>query len=212
MSAMRSLLYCALCKARLTLEDGPVCAPCLATVKTKKRRYHRTTAQRQLDGVMERVRLLNAEPKRCYWKPQAAILFGSMLSAAPTVGDIDFCVIGNPLNHLGLVSREEASRWRFAQKDLNDNSLDRGRQHYPQVYAQRFMRGRATILNMKIGYTARCVANITNGKPFDFRVLWCDPAYWTAEALSEAIIAARPQCMAELASETQFWEEHDREK
>ncbi len=129
----------------------------------------RTTAQKRLDEFLVRCEEVRIRPDMLF-KVSRAVLFGSMLSDKPLVGDVDLAVTLAPKEadrekHFALC--QEQSREAERSGVVFSNILER--LGYPEIRVRRFLKGKSRVLQLVLG---------TDGilKTAPQRVIYEDPA------------------------------------
>jgi len=115
---------------------------------TAAKPVRRETAEARLEEFLDRVRQANGNPSFAY-KVKEVVLFGSMLSSADRVNDVDVAV--------RLVPREkDPAEWRAHRDARTREALESGRRFpntteqvlWPQVEVMRFLKARSRTLSV----------------------------------------------------------------
>lgn len=109
----------------------------------------RSTAQRALDGLLDRARRVNADERYAFWVDEV-VLFGSFLTSdAATVGDVDVAI--------GLSWRtDDGDARQQLQRERVDAAMAEGRSFntqfdelaWPELEVRRFLKNRSRVLSI----------------------------------------------------------------
>jgi len=119
----------------------------LADARTTKP-YRRAVAEQHLAALLERAREVNASDQYLYWVKRV-VLFGSMLTDQPLVGDVDLAVL--------LVMRaDDTEMQRANEEDFIKRAKARGLSFstyieqlaYPQTVVWKHLKARSRILSL----------------------------------------------------------------
>jgi hypothetical protein len=111
----------------------------------------RATAQKRLDEFLARCGEVSVRPDMLF-KVSRAVLFGSMLSDKPLVGDVDLAVtlapkVADREKHFALC--QEQSREAERSGVCFSNILER--LGYPEIRVRRFLKGKSRVLQLVLG-------------------------------------------------------------
>lgn len=115
----------------------------MGLVKKSKKRFTRTTANRVLSEVLDRIQAVNANDQYAF-RIEAVRLFGSMLMDAKEVGDIDLAMKLVP--RYDDQERQRQLCWEKRNERRFSSALQRGMWPYEEVLLA--VKGRSPVVSL----------------------------------------------------------------